>query len=218
MTPWQFFLRLLFLQIILLPNETSVTDWIIKFFLQFIIGGVLGYAFGAVMPAILNRIHLSFYGLYPVFTIGWVLLLFAATSMLGGNGFLAVYLAGIVANTKEFVHKKNLVGFHDGLSWIMQITVFLALGLLVFPSELPDVAWEGLAIALWLMFIARPAGVFLSLALSSFNIREKAFISWVGLRGAVPIVLATYPYLSEGFDNSHIIFNYGFFSWYWLLF
>lgn len=209
--PMAIFLTIAILQIILLPNETSVGDWIVKFFLQFIIGGVFGYAFGAVMPLILNRIHLSFYGLYPVFTIGWVLLLFASSSMLGGNGFLAVYLAGIVANTKEFVHKKNLVGFHDGLSWIMQITVFLALGLLVFPSELPEVAWQGLAIALWLMFIARPAGVFISLALSSFNIREKAFISWVGLRGAVPIVLATYPYLSEGYDNSHLIFNTVFF-------
>jgi cell volume regulation protein A len=209
--PMAIFLTVAILQIIILPHETTALEWIYKFFLQFIIGGALGFVFGFTMPLILNRIHLSFYGLYTVFTIGWVLLLFSATSLLEGNGFLAVYIAGIVANTKEFVHKKNLIGFHDGLSWIMQITVFLALGLLVFPSELPDIALQGFAIALWLMFVARPIGVFISLAFSSFNFREKTFISWVGLRGAVPIVLATYPYLADGYNESNIIFNTVFF-------
>lgn len=208
--PMAIFLTVAILQIILFPQDSSVLMWIYKFFLQFFIGAVLGYAFGFVLPRILNRIHLSFYGLYPVFTIGWILLLFALSSMLGGNGFLAVYLAGIVANTKEFAHKKNLVGFHDALSWIMQITVFLALGLLVFPSQLPDIALPALAIALWLMFVARPIGVFLSMVFSKFSIREKFFISWVGLRGAVPIVLATYPYLVN-FEHSALIFNTVFF-------
>ena len=208
--PMAIFLTVAVLQIILFPQESSVIDWVFKFFLQFFIGGVLGYAFGIVLPQILNRIHLSFYGLYPVFTIGWILLLFSLTSILDGNGFLAVYLAGIVANTKEFVHKKNLVGFHDGLSWIMQITVFLALGLLVFPSQLPDIAWHALAIAFWIMFIARPIGVFISMAFSKFGIKEKLFISWVGLRGAVPIVLATYPFLVN-YEHSALIFNTVFF-------
>ena len=179
--PMAIFLTVAILQILMLPESSSVSEWIFKFFLQFLIGGILGYIFGILLPSILNRIHLSFYGLYPVFTIGWILFLFSSVSLLDGNGFLAVYLAGIVANTKEFVHKKNLIGFHEGLSWIMQITVFLALGLLVFPSELPDVMISGLIIALWLMFIARPAGVFLSTSFSSFSIREKAFISWVGV-------------------------------------
>ncbi len=208
--PMAIFLTVAVLQILMLPESSSVGEWIFKFFLQFFIGGVLGFGFGYLLPLILNRIHLSFYGLYPVFTIGWILFLFAASSMLGGNGFLAVYLAGIVANTKEFVHKKNLIGFHDGLSWIMQIAVFLALGLLVFPSELPDVALSGLIIAFWLMFVARPAGVFLSTIFSNFTIKEKTFISWVGLRGAVPIILATYPYL-QGFEKSNLIFNVVFF-------
>ena len=208
--PMAIFLTVAILQILLLPESSSVSEWLFKFFLQFIIGGALGFVFGYLLPHILNRIHLSFYGLYPVFTIGWILFLFAGSSMLGGNGFLAVYVAGIVANTKEFVHKKNLIGFHDGLSWIMQITVFLALGLLVFPSELPDVALSGLIIAFWLMFVARPAGVFLSTMFSSFTIKEKTFISWVGLRGAVPIILATYPYL-QGFEKSNLIFNIVFF-------
>lgn len=208
--PMAIFLTIAVLQIITLPESLSVSEWIYKFFLQFFVGGILGYLFGFLLPLILNRVHLSFYGLYPVFTIGWILFLFAGSSMLGGNGFLAVYLAGIVANTKEFVHKKNLIGFHEGLSWIMQITVFLALGLLVFPSQLPDVAIEGFVIALWLMFVARPAGVFLSTIFSSFSFKEKTFISWVGLRGAVPIILATYPYL-QGFSHSNLIFNIVFF-------
>jgi len=208
--PMAIFLTVAVLQIILFPNESSVTEWIFKFFLQFFIGGVLGYAFGIVLPQILNRIHLSFYGLYPVFTIGWILLLFALVSILDGNGFLAVYLAGIVANTKEFVHKKNLVGFHDGMSWIMQISVFLALGLLVYPSQLPNIAWHALAIALWLMFVARPIGVFISMTFSKYGAKEKLFISWVGLRGAVPIVLATYPFLVD-FEHSALIFNTVFF-------
>ena len=208
--PMAIFLTVAILQILLLPESSSVSEWLFKFFLQFIIGGALGFVFGYLLPHILNRIHLSFYGLYPVFTIGWILFLFAGSSMLGGNGFLAVYVAGIVANTKEFVHKKNLIGFHEGLSWIMEITVFLALGLLVFPSELPDVALSGLIIAFWLMFVARPAGVFLSTMFSSFTIKEKTFISWVGLRGAVPIILATYPYL-QGFEKSNLIFNIVFF-------
>jgi len=208
--PMAIFLTIAILQIIMIPETSHASEWIFKFFLQFFIGGILGYLFGYLLPIILNRIHLSFYGLYPVFTIGWILLLFSSTTLLEGNGFLAVYMAGIVANTREFVHKKNLTGFHDGLSWIMQIAVFLALGLLVFPSELPDVALSGLAIALWLMFIARPAGVFLSTIFSSFSFKEKAFISWVGLRGAVPIILATYPYL-QGFEKSNLIFNIVFF-------
>lgn len=208
--PMAIFLTVAILQILMLPESSSVVEWIFTFFLQFFIGAVFGYLFGYFLPKILNKIHLSFYGLYPVFTIAWVLFLFASSTMLGGNGFLAVYMAGIVANTKEFVHKKNLIGFHDGLSWIMQITVFLALGLLVFPSELPDVALIGLAIALWLMFVARPAGVFISTMFTSFTIKEKTFISWVGLRGAVPIILATYPYL-QGFEKSNLIFNVVFF-------
>ncbi len=208
--PMAIFLTIAILQIILLPESSSLGDWLVYFFLQFFLGVLFGVIFGILMPKILNKIHFSFYGLYPVFTIAWVMLLFSVTTLLDGNGFLAVYLAGIFANKQEFVHKKNLIGFHDGLSWIMQIAVFLTLGLLVFPSQLPDVAWHGLLIALWLIFIARPSGIFLSLIFSKFTIQEKAFISWVGLRGAVPIVLATYPFL-EGLENAPLIFNTVFF-------
>lgn len=208
--PMAIFLTVAILQMILLPESSSLGEWIGKFFLQFLVGGIMGYLFGILLPPILNRIHLGHYGLYPVFSIAWVLLLFSASSFLGGNGFLAVYIAGIASNAREFVHKKNLIGFHDGLAWIMQIAVFLTLGLLVFPSDLPAIAPAALGISLWLIFVARPLGVFLTLTFSSLSLQEKAFISWVGLRGAVPIILATYPFLA-GLESSSLIFNTIFF-------
>ncbi|WP_038534062.1 potassium/proton antiporter [Sulfurospirillum multivorans] len=204
--PMAIFLTLTILQLIFMPEGTSFFELISSFVLQFLIGGLMGYLFGILLPAILNRLHLSYYGLYPVFSIAWILLLFGATALLGGNGFLAVYIAGIAANAREFTHKKNLVGFHDGLAWIMQIWVFLTLGLLVFPSELPTIAWQSVTIALWLTFIARPISVFLTLVRTHLNLNEKLFIAWVGLRGAVPIVLATYPFL-KGLEHSSMIFN-----------
>ena len=208
--PMAIFLTITLLQVITLSGSSSLAEWILSFFIQFALGGTLGLAFGLIAPRILNKIHFSFYGLYPVFIIAWVLLLFSIASLLGGNGFLAVYILGITLNTKEFVNKKNMIGFYDGIAWMMQIGVFLTLGLLVFPSQLPEVALHGLAIALWLMLVARPAGVFLSLMFSKFSWREKSFISWVGLRGAVPIILATYPYIEE-LENAQLIFNTVFF-------
>lgn len=204
--PMAIFLTIAIIQIITLPQSLSPLEWIWEFLLQFILGGALGYIFGILLPKVLNKIHLSYYGLYAVLTIAWVLLLFGLSSILGGNGFLAVYIAGIFANTKEFIHKKNLIGFHEGLTWVMQITVFLTLGLLVFPSELPEVFWESIAISIWLAFVARPIGVFLTLIPSSLSYKEKGFVSWVGLRGAVPIILATYPFI-EGLEISDTIFN-----------
>ena len=208
--PMAIFLTIVILQMILLPSSASFGLLITQFFLQFLIGGVLGYLFGILMPSFLKRVHFGYYGLYPVFSIAWVLLLFSITSLIGGNGFLAVYIAGICINAREFIHKKNLISFHDGLAWLMQIVVFLTLGLLVFPSELPSVAIQGSIIALWLIFVARPIGVFLTLIKSKLSFKEKSFVSWVGLRGAVPIVLATFPFL-QGYHHSSLIFNTVFF-------
>lgn len=208
--PMAIFLTVAILQLITLGGAVSLSAWAWGFFLQFFLGITLGLFFGISLPKILNKIHLSFYGLYPVLTIAWALLTYSFTSLVGGNGFLAIYIAAVLINTKDFVHKKKLIGFHDGLSWIMQVAVFLTLGLLVFPSQLPDVALNAFFIAVWLMFIARPAGIFLSMIASKFSIREKAFISWVGLRGAVPIILAIYPY-NEGLANAPLIFNTVFF-------
>ncbi|MBE0495818.1 MAG: potassium/proton antiporter [Campylobacterales bacterium] len=208
--PMAIFLTITILQIIALPQSTSFEALLLEFVLQFLVGGVMGYGFGVIMPSLFNKLHLAHYGLYTVFSVGWVLLLFGGATFLGGNGFLAVYIAGICINAREFVHKKNLIGFHDGLAWVMQIWVFLTLGLLVFPSELPAVALPALGIALWLIFVARPVGILITLCVSTLPFREKLFASWVGLRGAVPIILATYPFIYK-LEHASLIFNTVFF-------
>lgn len=139
-----------------------------------------------------------------------MLLVYGATTVLQGSGFLAVYVAGIALGNMSFIHKRSLISFHDGLAWIMQIAMFLTLGLLVFPSHLFPIAWIGLLISAFLMLIARPLSVFILLHFGGMSLRENAMISWVGLRGAVPIILATIPLLS-GLPNADTIFNIVFF-------
>ena len=142
--------------------------------------------------------------------IGTVLLTYGISGWLGGNGFLAVYVCGIIIGNSDFLYKNSLVKFHDGIGWLMQIAMFLVLGLLVLPSELPKVVLPGLLLALFLMLIARPAAVFISAVGSGFDFRQKLFLSWVGLRGAAPIMLATFPMIA-GYGNSRQIFNLVFF-------
>jgi cell volume regulation protein A len=149
-------------------------------------------------------------GLYTVFTLASVLLAYGATALLGGNGFLAVYIAGIIMGNDDFIHKRSIMRFHDGIAWLMQMTMFLVLGLLVFPSQLLPVAGVSLAMATFLMVVARPAAVFISLAMARLRLRQKVLVAWVGLRGAVPIVLATFPYLA-GLPNAELYFNVVFF-------
>lgn len=186
--------------------DLSISDLLFKLIYQFSFGSLLGYIFGALLPIVFNKVKFGFWGLYPVFSIAWVLLLFAFAEKIGANGYIAVYVAGIVANKKDFVHKRNIVGFHDGVAWMMQIIIFVTLGLLVFPKDIPSMAGYSLINGLLLMFIARPLSVFISLAFSKYTIKEKLFVSWVGLRGVVPIILATYPILN-GIAYAQEIFN-----------
>ncbi|HAX44560.1 MAG TPA: potassium/proton antiporter [Solibacterales bacterium] len=178
--------------------------------LQLAVGAVAGYAAGRAALWTLNRFKLESDGLYPAFTIAVVLLTYSGASLLQGNGFLAVYLAGILLGNGDFLHKRSLVRFHDALAWLMQIAMFLVLGLLVFPSQLPPVALPGLLLALFLIFIARPAAVFAALAFAQIRFRQKALVGWVGLRGAVPIILATFPLLA-GLPAAGLFFNLVFF-------
>jgi cell volume regulation protein A len=177
---------------------------------QVAVGAALGLAFGWLLAWLANHLHLGFDGLYPVLTISAVFVAYGLTSLLGGNGFLAVYIAGIAARHHDFIHRRSLIRFHDGLAWLMQIGMFITLGLLVFPSEIVPVMGAGFLMAAVLMFVARPLGVFVSLIFAKFNLREKTFVSWVGLRGAVPIILATFPLIS-GVARADQIFNIVFF-------
>src|SRR5688500_3631998 len=136
---------------------------------------------------------------------------YSLTELFGGTGFLSVYLCGLVFGNSSFLHKKSLIRFYDGQAWLMQIVMFLTLGLLAFPSKIFPVMGPGVIISLFLIFIARPAAVLISLAFfKDLNIRKKLFISWVGLRGAVPIIFSIYP-LIAGIPAAPNIFNLVFF-------
>jgi potassium/hydrogen antiporter len=207
--PMAVFLTIGLIQLITLPKTTWL-ELVGLFFLQMILGGLIGFLAGKLGLLMINRLRLGYEGLYPVLTFGLVLLAFGVSTVIGGSGFLAVYLAGIVMGQRDFLHKRGLVRFYDGFTWLMQILMFLTLGLLVFPSKLVTVLLPALLVALALILVARPVSVFLSLLPVRFPWRQKAFISWVGLRGAVPIVLATYPYLA-GIEHADLIFNVVFF-------
>ncbi|MDW8327836.1 MAG: potassium/proton antiporter [Anaerolineales bacterium] len=207
--PMAVFLTLGMIQLLLNPAQSLLS--LIPFFIQQMgLGALLGLAAGRLSVIVLNRIKLEAQGLYPVLSLTLALLTYGLTASLGGNGFLAVYLAGLILGNSDFIHKRSLTHFHDGLAWLMQIVMFLTLGLLVFPSRLPAVIGPGLGLAAFLILVARPASVVLALALSKLDWREKTMVAWVGLRGAAPIILATFPLLA-GIPKSELIFNLVFF-------
>lgn len=177
---------------------------------QFGIGSIVGLSIGRLVVLVMNKIKFDNEGIYPVLLLGFACMIYAATNLLGGSGFLAVYLTGIAVGNRDFVQKKSLLRFFDGLAWLGQISMFLTLGLLVFPSHLLAIAGIGIILSMILMFVARPIAVFISLAFTKMSINEKLFVSWVGLRGAVPIILATFPLLA-GVQNADLIFSIIFF-------
>lgn len=181
------------------------------FIWQMAAGALVGFVIGWALPELLRRSELRFGGLALVVSIAAALLAYGLAANLGGNGFLAAYVAGLVAGNRRHPQKKNISQFQDGVAWLAQVVMFLALGLLVFPAELIAVAGPGLAVTVILMFLARPLSVFISLApFRQFDWRAKAFVSWAGLRGAVPIVLATFPIVA-GVPGARTIFNIVFF-------
>ena len=208
--PMAIFLTITLLQLIVMQGSTSAWEWFVQFVAQFAIGGVLGVLCGFIFPKICAKINVSQPGLYPLISIAWLFMVFGLSALLGGNGYLSVYLAGIMTNKYAFPYKSHIIAFHDAIAWMMQIVLFLVLGLLVFPSQLPEVAWFAMLFVFVLMFVARPLGVFTALFKSGYNFKEKLFISWVGLRGAVPIILATYPFVYH-LESSQLIFNVVFF-------
>lgn len=188
----------------------SPLDLIPMFVRQMVLGAAIGYGTGKLMVLLVNRLRLEYEGLYPVLTLSLVLLTYSGSTWLGGNGFLAVYLAGLMMGNSEFLHKRSLMRFHDGLAWLMQIAMFLTLGLQVFPTQLVPIAGPGLLLALFLMVCARPVSVFATLAFTGLSFKKKTMVAWVGLRGAVPIILATFPLLA-GVPQAALIFNLVFF-------
>ena len=195
---------------LLVEPLTSFGELVVFFVLQMAVGTVIGIAMGEIMRRSFNALDLELEGIYPVLSVALALLTYGLTDYLGGSGFLAVYLAGLVMARKPFTHQQSVLRFHDGLAWLMQVTMFLALGLQVFPTRLVPIAGVGLLVSLFLIFVARPASVHTALAFSPVSLREQTLVAWAGLRGAVPIILATFP-LVAGIEKADMIFHMVFF-------
>jgi cell volume regulation protein A len=208
--PMTVFLSVGVLGLIMHTPDASPLRLVSMFFQQMIVGTLLGIGAGHATRWSINWIKLEFEGLYPVLSVALVILTYGVTQVVGGSGFLAVYVSGIVLGNTNYVHKRSLTVFHDGLAWLMQIVMFLTMGLLVLPSELSRVAVSGIILSAFLVFVARPASVLVCLTPFRFSLREQLMVSWAGLRGAVPIVVATYP-LIAGVPAAQRIFNLVFF-------
>nr|WP_283773436.1 potassium/proton antiporter [Altererythrobacter sp. KTW20L] len=182
----------------------------IDFSMQMVGGAGVGLIVGYLLPETLNRAHFRYGGLGFVISIAAALLAYGLAEVLGGNGFLAAYVAGLLAGNRVFAAKRAVSTFQDGLAWLAQVAMFFTLGLLATPTELLDIMGAGFAITAVLMFVARPISVFVCLAPFNFDLRAKLLVSWVGLRGAVPIVLATFPIVA-GVPGAFTIFNIVFF-------
>lgn len=208
--PMAVFLTLTLIQIVNHPGELSGGEMLMNFFIQMSLGGLAGWFLGKGVAHLINWLDLEFEGLYPVLTIAGVICIYSLTEFCGGNGFLSVYLAGLSLAGEKYFSKKTLTVFHDGLAWLMQVAMFLTLGLLVLPSEIVSTMGEGIVLALILMLVARPVSVFLCLFKFRYSVKEMLFVSWGGLRGAVPVILATY-LLVNHVPGAKTMFNLVFF-------
>ena len=182
-----------------------------SFIIQFLVGAAAGYILGKLAILILNKINIDNHSLYPILLLSFVFFTFAITDLLRGNGYLAVYIAGMMVGNHKITFRKEIATFMDGLTWLFQIIMFLMLGLLVNPHEMIEVAVVALLIGVFMIVIGRPLSVFLCLLpFRKITLKSRLFVSWVGLRGAVPIIFATYPVVAN-VEGSNMIFNIVFF-------
>lgn len=200
--------------LISIVNMESEPNYLLAFgnlIIQLVVGGMAGYFLGKLAIFIINKVDIDNKSLYPILVFTFCIFIFSFTYFIKGNGFLAVYIAGLVLGNSRFVHKRSSLNFFDGMAWMSQLILFLTLGLLINPSELIPIIIPGLIISLLMIFVARPLSVFLSLLpFNKMNIKDKAFISWVGLRGAVPIIFAIMV-LAADIPNARLMFNIVFF-------
>lgn len=208
--PMAYMLTIVLIQFIQ-SSGMGAGDILGSFAIQFIVGGVAGYLLGKLAIIIINKINLPNQSLYPILLLSFVFFIFTITDLIKGNGYLAVYIAGIMVGNTKITNRKEISTFMDGMTWLFQIIMFLTLGLLVNPHEMLGIAIVATLIGIFMILIARPLSVALCLLpFRKMPVRSKVFISWVGLRGAVPIIFATYPVVA-GVDDSNQIFNIVFF-------
>ena len=209
--PMAYMLTIALIQYVTGGSEGSIGSILLTFLLQFSVGGLLGYAMGWLTVKFLNKANIGNEALYPILLLCAVFLTFSATTLLQGNGYLAVYIMGVVVGNKKVIHKKSIVTFFDGLTWLLQIALFIILGLFVDAHNLLPIAGFALLAGLFMIFVARPLAVHLCLVFfPSISMRGRWFLSWVGLRGAVPIIFATYPLMSQ-VEGAETLFNIVFF-------
>lgn len=208
--PMAYILTIIFTALVVSQDGGSSAHILPMFLRQIVIGAIMGFVMGKAGTHIINKINLDFEGLYIVLVMALMFFTFSATDFIRGNGFLAVYISAVYLGNKDLMFKKKILKSFDSFAWLMQIILFLTLGLLVFPKQILPVMGIGLVISLFLILVARPISVFISLIPFRLQRRMRVFISWVGLRGAVPIVFATYP-LIAGAGKAHEIFNIVFF-------
>ena len=210
--PMAYMLTILLIQIIQTPaGETNIWYSIMMFFVQMSVGAVAGFLLGKVAVWVMNRLNMDNQSLYPILLLAFVFFIFSATELVKGNGYLAVYMAGLVVGNHKMQHQKSVMTFFDGFTWLFQIVMFLTLGLLVNPSDLIPVAGLGLLVGVFMIIFARPISVFLCLLpFRKMSGKAKLYVSWVGLRGAVPIIFATYPLIAQ-IPQASLIFNVVFF-------
>lgn len=210
--PMAYMLTILLIQIIQAPaGEMSLWHSLGLFLLQMSVGALAGYILGRIAVWMMNRLNVDNQSLYPILLLACVFFIFSFTEIIKGNGYLAVYMAGLVVGNYKIQHKKSTMTFFDGFTWLFQIVMFLTLGLLVNPRELLPIAGLGLMVGIFMILLARPVSVFLCLApFRKMSGKAKLYVSWVGLRGAVPIIFATYPLIAQ-IQYASLIFNVVFF-------
>ncbi|NLO70291.1 MAG: potassium/proton antiporter [Porphyromonadaceae bacterium] len=208
--PMAYMLTIVIIQLIQSPDfDTWSAIWM--FLKQLFLGGLGGYFLGKLSVRIINKINLDNDALYSVLLLTIMFFLFGFISFIGGNGYLAVYVGGLFIGNSRFVHKRSSLKFFDGMTWLVQIIMFLTLGLLVNPTELLPIAGVGIVVGLFMIFVSRPVTVHASLLpFKKMSMRARHYVSWVGLRGAVPIIFATYPWISD-ISQAKMIFNIVFF-------
>ena len=205
--PMAYMLTLAFIQLATSVEGASLSTMATTLLVQFFVGCLLGFILGYIAVWVINHINLPNAALYPVMLLSWVCIIFTITDLLRGNGYLAVYIAGLIVGNSRLSYRREMNTFMNGLTWMVQIILFLTLGLLVNPGDIPSIALVAIIIGLFMIFVSRPLSVFVCLLpFRHLSIKSKVFVSWVGLRGAVPIIFATYPLVS-GVEGSKDIFN-----------
>lgn len=208
--PMAYMLTLVLIQVVG-AGAVTASEVFTMLFVQFVIGGSVGFLLGRGAVLFINKLQLSNTSLYPIIAFGLIFLVYSLTDVCHGNGFLAVYIAGIVMGNSRMGFKREITTFLDGITWLCQIVLFLILGLLVNPHELVSVALAGTLIGVFMIVVARPLSVMLCLLpFKHINFKSRLFVSWVGLRGAAPILFATYPIIAD-VEGANIIFNIVFF-------